>query len=212
MLKFEKERDFGGIGIYSMSDNYIAPENSFQPWRICSVETSLAYVIILIFSWNLQYSGNSTYGQEPFPSSGVGQIENRNLRASGSSRWLSRISGYVLKVLQYATSEVRVPKTLTFKMRLDAQSFLWKWVLLALLITYPRFETEAQGNSEIAYYRYCLSWSSGSLWLCWPIRVRCFFLISRASVSSRYSSSSSFRCLPRPLPLWLPCLSIVTSL
>ena len=118
----------------------------------------------------------------------------------------------VLKVLQYATSEVRVPKTLTFKMRLDAQSFLWKWVLLALLITYPRFETEAQGNSEIDNYRYCLSWSSGSLWLCWPIRVRCFFLISRASVSSRYSSSSSFRCLPRPLPLWLPCLSIVTSL
>ena len=90
-----------------------------------------------------------------FPFFGVPQIENRNLRASGSSRWLSRISGYVLKVLQYATSEVRVPKTLTFKMRLDAQSFLWKWVLLALLITYPRFETEAQGNSEIAYYRYC---------------------------------------------------------
>ena len=212
MLKFEKERYFGGIGIYSMSDNHIAPENSFQPWRICSVDTSLAYVIILIFSWKLQYSGNSRYGQEPFPSSGVRQIENRNLRASGSSRWLSRISGYVLKVLQYATSEVRVPKTLAFKMRLDAQSFLWKWVLLALLITYPRFETEAQGNSEIAYYRYCLSWSSGSLWLCWPIRVRCFFLISRASVSSWYSSSSSFRCLPRPLPLWLPCLSIVISL
>ena len=93
MLKFEKERDFGGIGIDSMSDNYIAPENSFQPWRICSVETSLAYVIILTFSWNLQYSGNSRYGQEPFPSSGVRQIENRNLRASGSSRWLFRISG-----------------------------------------------------------------------------------------------------------------------
>ena len=49
MLKFEKERDFGGIGIYAMSDNHIAPENSFQPWRICSVETSLAYAIILIF-------------------------------------------------------------------------------------------------------------------------------------------------------------------
>ena len=131
------------------------PRKFISTLELCSVETSLAYVIILIFSWNLQYSGNSRYGQEPFPSSGVRQIENRNLRASGSSRWLSRISGYVLKVLQYATSEVRVPKTLTFKMRLDAQSFLWKWVLLALLITYPRFETEAQGNSEIAYYRYC---------------------------------------------------------
>ena len=38
------------------------------------------------------------------------------------------------------------------------------------------------------------------------------FLISRAFSSSRHSSSSSFRCLPRPLPLWLPCLSIVISL
>ena len=42
MLKFEKERDFGGIGIYSMSDNHIAPENSFQPWRICPVEKNFA--------------------------------------------------------------------------------------------------------------------------------------------------------------------------
>ena len=61
----------------------IAPENSLQPWRICSVETSLAYAIILIFLWNLQYSGNSRYGQEPFPSSGVRHIEKRNLRARG---------------------------------------------------------------------------------------------------------------------------------
>ena len=60
---------------------------------------SIFYAIILIFSWSLQYSGNSRYGQEPFPSS-VHHVENRNLRASESSRWLSRISGYVLKALQ----------------------------------------------------------------------------------------------------------------
>ena len=46
----KKQRDFGGIGIYAMSDNHTAPENSFQPWRICSVETLLAYAFILIFS------------------------------------------------------------------------------------------------------------------------------------------------------------------
>ena len=54
----------------------------------------------------------------------------------------------------------RVPKTLTFKMRLGAQPFLWKWVLFAWewkwflyqgLSTYPRFETEARGNTEMAY-------------------------------------------------------------
>ena len=87
-----KKRDFGGnLCHVSMSD--IALENYFQLWRICSVETSLAYDIILIFSWSLQYSGNSRYGQKPFPSS-IRHIEKRNLRAHGSSRWLSRISGY----------------------------------------------------------------------------------------------------------------------
>ena len=54
----------------------------------------------------------------------------------------------------------RVPKTLTFKMRLGAQPFLWKWVLYAWkwkwfpdqrLSTYPRFETEACGNSQMAW-------------------------------------------------------------
>ena len=54
----------------------------------------------------------------------------------------------------------RVPKILTFKMKLGAQPFLWKWVLFTRewkmipyqrLSTYPRFETEAQGNSEMAY-------------------------------------------------------------
>ena len=47
-------------------------------------------------------------------------------------------------------------------MRLGAQPFLWKWVLFAWewkmtapyqrRSTYPRFETEARGNSEMAYY------------------------------------------------------------
>ena len=46
----------------------------------------------------------------------------------------------------------RVPKTLTFKMRLGAQPFLWKWVLFAMS-TYPRFETEARGNSDVAYWQ-----------------------------------------------------------
>ena len=27
----KRQRDFGGIGIYAMSDNHTAPENSFQP-------------------------------------------------------------------------------------------------------------------------------------------------------------------------------------
>ena len=48
-----------------------------------------------------------------------------------------------------------VPITLTFKMRLGAQPFFWKWVLFARewkmipyqrLSTYPRFETEARGR------------------------------------------------------------------
>ena len=55
----------------------------------------------------------------------------------------------------------RVPKTLTFKMGLGAQPFLCKWVLFARewimishqrLSTYPRFETEALGNSEMTYW------------------------------------------------------------
>ena len=47
-------------------------------------------------------------------------------------------------------------------MRLGAKPFLWKWVLFAWewkmtapyqrRSTYPRFETEARGNSEMAYY------------------------------------------------------------
>ena len=61
----------------------------------------------------------------------------------------------------------RVPKTLNFKMRLGAQPFLWKWVLFAWewkpfpyqrLSTYPRFETEARGNSDMAY---CVQSNSG---------------------------------------------------
>ena len=56
--------------------------------------------------------------------------------------------------------DVRVPKTLTFKTRPSAQPFLWKWVLFVWewkpfsyhrLSTQPCFETEAQGNSEMAY-------------------------------------------------------------
>ena len=50
----------------------------------------------------------------------------------------------------------RVPKTLTFKMRLGAQPFSWKWALR--LSTYPRFETEARGNSEMVY---CVQSNSG---------------------------------------------------
>ena len=54
----------------------------------------------------------------------------------------------------------RVPKTLTFKMRRGAQPFLWnefylheneKWFPYQRLSTYPRFEIEARGNSEMAY-------------------------------------------------------------
>ena len=55
----------------------------------------------------------------------------------------------------------RVPKTLTFKMRLGAQSFYKNEFYLheneerfpyQMLSTYPRFETEARGNSEMAYW------------------------------------------------------------
>ena len=55
----------------------------------------------------------------------------------------------------------RVPKTLTYKMRLGAQPFLWKRVLFAeneiwfpyqRLSTYPSIETEARGNSKMSYY------------------------------------------------------------
>ena len=56
----------------------------------------------------------------------------------------------------------QVPKSLTFKMRLGAEPFLWQWVLFAwewkvisiskAKSTYPRFETKARGNSEMASY------------------------------------------------------------
>ena len=54
----------------------------------------------------------------------------------------------------------RVSKTLTFKMRPSAQPFSWKWVLFAWegkTISTSKaehltsFDTEAQGNSEMAY-------------------------------------------------------------
>ena len=55
----------------------------------------------------------------------------------------------------------RVPKTLTLKMRLGAQPFLWnevylheneKWFPYQRLSTYPRFEKEARGNTEMAHW------------------------------------------------------------
>ena len=54
----------------------------------------------------------------------------------------------------------RVPKTLTFKMRLGAQSFLWKWVLFTRewkMISISKAEhltsfwNRGQGNSEMVY-------------------------------------------------------------
>ena len=68
--------------------------------------------------------------------------------------WLKNIL-YAIRIGRF-----RVPKTLTFKMRLGAQPFLWKWVLFAWELKkvsiskvehQPSFETEAQGNSEKAY-------------------------------------------------------------
>ena len=50
----------------------------------------------------------------------------------------------------------RIPKSLTFIMRLGAQPFLWKWVLFAhqRRSTYPRFQRKARGNLEMAYWAF----------------------------------------------------------
>ena len=92
-----------------MPDNHIAPENSFQPWRICSVDTSLAYAIILTFSWICSTQGIQSDMVRSLSLTSIRHIENRNLCARGSSRWLSRISGYVLKLLHWATFEFQKP-------------------------------------------------------------------------------------------------------
>ena len=57
------------------------------------------------------------------------------------------------------TGHFRVPKTLTFKMRLGAQPFLWKWVFMKMK-NYLHINgwaptlvlKQARGNSEMAYY------------------------------------------------------------
>ena len=45
--------------------------------------------------------------------------------------WMSLGWDLVAVVKRYEIGHFRVPKTLTFKMRLGAQPFLWKWVLFA---------------------------------------------------------------------------------
>ena len=68
----------------------------------------------------------------------------------------------MLEYRQFLIGHFRVPKTLTFKMKQGAQPFLkWEWNLFLhenekwfpyqRLSTYPRFETEAPRNSEMAY-------------------------------------------------------------
>ena len=64
----------------------------------------------------------------------------------------------------HAIGHFRVPFCLSFKARLSAKPFLWKWLWFAWkwncmqnsfsyerFRPYTRFETEAQGNSEMAY-------------------------------------------------------------
>ena len=78
--------------------------------------------------------------------------------------WMSLGWDLVAVVKRYEIGHFRVPKTLTFKMRLGAQPFFSenefylrgneKWFPYQRLNTYPRFETEARGNSEIAYKRF----------------------------------------------------------
>ena len=72
-------------------------------------------------------------------------------------------------------------------MRLGAQPFFWKWVLLhenekwlpyQRLSTYPRFETEARGNSEMAYW----TWFKSPISDCQSWRV--FFLSSKKTMGS----------------------------
>ena len=78
-----------------------------------------------------------------------------NLRHLKWRAALNRI--YLLHVIGH----LRVPRTLTFQIRPRAHPFSWKWVLFAWkwkpfpyqrLSTYPRIDTEARGNSEMACY------------------------------------------------------------
>ena len=79
--------------------------------------------------------------------------------ASGGWIFTSPICVSVNSTTSYLTSEnnighFRVPKPLTFKMRLGAQPFLENEFYLQeneRLTTYPSFETETRGNSEMAY-------------------------------------------------------------
>ena len=167
---------------------------------------------MLLFSYSHEIccaAGNSRYGQEPFPSSGVRHIENRNLRASKSSRWRSRISGYVLKVFQYATSEFQRPSLSKWgkvhNLSCENEFYLHCWSPNLVLKQRPG----ELGNGLLSLlpllvFKFLVASADPSEFAA--------FLISRVFSSSRHSSSSSFRCLLRPLPLWLPRLSIVISL
>ena len=90
----------------------------------------------------------------------LASLWNRSLGQLGNGLFAIEVAlktGSVLRPIGH----FRVPKTLTFKMRLGAQHFLRKWLLFAWewkmisigwsVSTYPRFETEALGDSEMAY-------------------------------------------------------------
>ena len=73
--------------------------------------------------------------------------------------------------LHAAIGHFRVPLCLCFKASLSAKPFLWKWLLFSRkrncvqnsfsyerFCTYTRFETEAQENSEMAYFKLVSPW------------------------------------------------------
>ena len=102
--------------------------------------------------WRNQYNLNftCTYCRLSWP---LGQRKTQG-------GWVELSLNLVLVWLAFAIGHFRVPKTLTFKMRLGAQPFLWKLVLFAWewkMISIskaehlPSFWNRGPGNSEMAY-------------------------------------------------------------
>ena len=95
----------------------------------------------------------------PFtPRAGVTSISANNISSPRDSLgfW---ISCHGFRIQEYCIGHFPVPKTLTFKMRLGAQPFLWKWVLFAWewkMISIskaehlPSFWNRGRGKSEMA--------------------------------------------------------------
>ena len=94
-------------------------------WRIdCFVKQPL--VLLAITMWR------EKVGQNPCPYACLCQTSKFHHQGSLFCEQLSlHLLSLCMRILFKSIGHFRVPRTLTFKMRLSAQPFLWKWVLFA---------------------------------------------------------------------------------